>query len=165
MPDLEAEWLALPTPTPTASPTASPTPAASLAASPANAFEAVAGMHLSKISFPIAGIHYRRSLHDWFSARLGAEYGRTQASKTAALELGFTRLHAALLTNGWLYVGGGATHITLGTLYAGGYNPSVLSWEAIAGLRAGVGPLAASAEGRFGIGGPSTVTGGLGLRF
>lgn len=166
-----AEWLVAPTPTPSPTPEGTPTPAPTPTAAPtttpapANEFTAVAGMHLSRISFPIAGLHYRRTLHDWFSARLGAEYGRTTVGSTGALDLGFTRLHAALLTNGWLYVGAGATHVTLGTLYAGGFNPTTVSWDAIAGLRAGYGPVAASAEFRFGVGGPSTALGGLGLRF
>jgi hypothetical protein len=122
-------------------------------------------MHLSKISFPIAGLHYRLTLHEWVSARIGVEYGRTEGVGTGALQLGFTRLHAALLTTGPIYVGAGATHITLGNLYAGGYNPSVLGWDAIGGLRLPLGPAVLSAEGRFGVGGPSTATGGLGLRF
>lgn len=147
-------------PTNQASPKPTPAPGG-----PANEFTVVAGMHLSRISFPIVGLHYRRSLHDWFSLRLGAEYGQTTATRTGALDLGFTRLHAALLTNGWFYVGGGATQSTLGTLYAGGYNPAVTAGEAIAGLKLSLGPATLGTEFRFGVGGPSTATGGLGIRF
>ena len=153
-------------PTPAAIPT--PRPAAQLllgAGGPPNEVEVVTGMHLSRLSFPIAGVHYRRTLLDWCSARVGVEYGRTQVASTGALELGYTRLHAALLTNGWLYVGAGATQVTLGTLYAGGYTPGVTSWEGIAGLRLGTGPVAVNGEFRFGYNGPSTALGGLGVRF
>jgi len=133
--------------------------------SPGNELTVVGGMHLSRLSFPIVGLHYRRSLHDWFSLRLGVEYGQTTATRTGALDLGFSRLHAALLTNGWFYVGAGVTQSTLGTLYAGGYNPGVTAGEAIAGLKLSWGPATLGPEFRFGVGGPSTVTGGLGLRF
>ncbi|MEB3223365.1 MAG: ankyrin repeat domain-containing protein [Candidatus Sericytochromatia bacterium] len=127
--------------------------------------ELVAGMHLSRVSFPIAGLHYRVQLHDWISLRLGGEYGRTRFDRTGPLDVGFMRLHSALLTNGPVYVGLGGTHVTLGTLWSGGYNPAVVVPEAITGVRLGWGALSGHAELRLGFEGPSTVTGGLGLRF
>lgn len=142
-----------------------PKPAASPSVAPRHHLEAVAGWHLSRVSFPIAGLHYRVEIHEWVSLRLGAEYGRTRFDRTGPLDVGFVRLHSGLLSNGPLYVGLGATHVTLGTLWSGGYNPSVIAPEAIAGLRLGWGAFSGHTEMRLGIGGPSTATGGLGLRF
>lgn len=141
-----------------------PKPTASPTAEPRHHVEAVWGYHLSRVSFPIAGLHYRVSLHDWASLRLGAEYGRRRFDRTGPLDVGFLRMQGAVVTNGPLYVGLGATHVTLGTLWSGGYNPSVIAPEVITGLRLGWGPLSGHTELRLGIEGPSTVTGGLGIR-
>jgi hypothetical protein len=144
---------------------ATPRPVATPSQAPRHHVEAVAGMHLSRVSFPIAGLHYRTQLHEWFSLRLGGEYGRARFDRTGPLDVGFVRLHAALLTNGPVYLGLGGTHVSLGTLWSGGYNPAVLAPEAITGVRLAWGPLTGHAELRFGFEGPSTATGGVGLRF
>lgn len=132
---------------------------------PVHHLEPVAGIHLSRVQFPIVGLHYRSTVQSWMSLRLGAEYGRTPFPLTGPLELGFLRLHAALLSNGPVYAGLGATHITLGSLATSGYTPSTIAPELIGGLRLGWGPLSASTELRFGVEGPSTFTAGLGGRF
>ncbi|MEB3329910.1 MAG: ankyrin repeat domain-containing protein [Candidatus Sericytochromatia bacterium] len=142
-----------------------PGPATSPSAPPRHHVEVVAGMHFSGVSFPIAGLHYRTRLHDWISLRLGGEYGQARFDRTGPLDVGFVRLHAAMLTNGPVYLGFGGTHVSLGTLWAGGYNPAVLAPEAITGVRLGWGGLSGHAELRFGFGGPSTATSGLGFRF
>ncbi|MEB3197392.1 MAG: ankyrin repeat domain-containing protein [Candidatus Sericytochromatia bacterium] len=132
---------------------------------PVHHFEPVAGLHLARVQFPIVGVHYRLRLQEWFSLRLGTEYGRSVFSQTGPLDLAFVRMQAAVVTNGPLYLGVGATHLTLGSLSAGGYNPSIVYPEVITGLRLGWGPLSASTELRLGWDGPSTVTGGIGGRF
>lgn len=132
---------------------------------PVHHLEPVAGIHLSRVQFPIVGLHYRSAVQKWLSLRLGVEYGRSPFPLTGPLEMGFARLHAALLSNGPIYVGLGATHITLGSLSSNGYNPSTITPELIGGLRLGWGPLSASTELRFGIEGPSTLSAGLGGRF
>lgn len=153
-------WLpASPSPVPSPSPPAVASPPASARW---NEVSAVAGVHLSRVNFPIIGVHYRRTLHDWFSIRAGYEAGRyAQAVGAGSLELGYSRISGALLTNGWLYGGLGLTHVTLGTVYTGGFNPSRLSYDLIAGTRYTFGFVGASAEFRFGIDGPSTTTGSL----
>lgn len=181
-----AEWLqparslytplaARPTPTPTAeeptfwrprsSPTPRPVKTPYVRPEPLHHIEPVAGIHLSGVQFPLVGLHYRSVVQKWLSLRVGAEYGRTPLPVTGPAELGFLRLHAALLSNGTAYTGVGVTHITLGSLAPYGYAPSTLTPEIIAGLRLGWGPVSASTEFRFGIEGPSTLTAGLGGRF
>jgi hypothetical protein len=161
----------LPTPEPTPEPTAgeeSPAPSAAptIRPAPGNAVEVVAGAHLSKISFPIVGVHYRRSLTDWLAVRLGYEMGGyAQPIGSGSVSFDFMRFHASLTTGGWLYGGLGASYIVLGSVYSSGYNPSVITYEAIGGLRVPVGPLWLGGEGRFGIGGPSTALLGLGYGF
>ncbi|MDB5100356.1 MAG: ripk4 [Cyanobacteria bacterium RYN_339] len=153
---------ALPTPEPTPesfeeSPAPTPTPKPTARAPGANDVALVGGAHLSHISFPIVGVHYRRTLTDWLAARLGFEAGGYQQPVgTGAVSFNFMRFHGSLTSAGWLYGGVGATYIVLGSVYSSGYNPSVISYEAIGGVRVPVGPVWLNAEGRFGIAGPST---------
>jgi hypothetical protein len=158
-PDDPPFWRPRTTPTPAPAKTPYGRPA------PIHHIEPVAGVHLSRVNFPIVGLHYRASVQKWLSLRLGTEYGRSPFPLTGPLEMGFLRLHAALLSNGPVYGGLGATHITLGSLAPYGYTPSTIAPELIGGLRLGWGPLSTSAELRFGIEGPSTFTAGLGGRF
>lgn len=158
-----------PTPEPTRTPedeTAVATPPPASPGPPGNMLSLVAGVHLSKINFPIVGVHYRRTLIEPVALQLGYELGGyTQPIGAGTVDYDFTRLHAALVTTGWLYGGVGITHVILGTLYSGGYNPSATSYEVIGGLRLPIGIFNLNLEGRFGYDGPSTATLGAGAGF
>ena len=117
----------------------------------------------SHVSFPIVGVHYRRTLLDWLALRLGYEMGgyAQPVGTTGSVAYNYLRFHGSLTTTGWLYGGVGATYMVLGSVYSSGYNPSAIAYEPLAGLRVPVGPLWINAEGRFGIAGPSTVLAGI----
>jgi hypothetical protein len=145
---------------------ATPQPTAAPVGPPSNMFTLVAGIHLSKIDFPIVGVHYRRTLYGPLALQIGYETGGYQQPVgSGTVDFNYSRYHGALVTTGWLYGGLGATHTVLGTIYSSGFNPAATSYEAIGGLRLPLSIFSFNLEGRFGYDGPSTATLGASASF